>query len=79
MSKTLTLRLNDPVYRLFKTIADRENRPISNFIETSALRFVNEHEVVDEFEMEEIRNNKPLNRSLKRGLADAKHKRGSFV
>lgn len=79
MSKTVTLRLGEPVYRLFRSIAERENRPISNFIETAVLRFVEEHEVVDEFEMAEIRGNRELNRSLKRAVSDAKHRRGSFV
>ena len=79
MSKTVTLRLDDPVYRLFKGVAERENRPISNFIETAVLRFVQDHEGVDEFEMAEIRGNVELNQSLKRGHQDAKHRRGAFV
>ena len=79
MSKTVTLRLDDPVYRLFKGVAERENRPISNFIETAVLRFVQDHETVDEFEMAEIRGNVELNQSLKRGQQDAKHRRGAFV
>ena len=79
MSKTLTLRLDEPHYQLFKTMAERENRPISNFIETAAVRFVREHEMVDEFEMAEIRGNAELNRSLKRGHQDAHARRGSFV
>jgi len=44
MSKTVTLRLDDAVYRLFRGVAERENRPISNFIETAVLRFVQDHE-----------------------------------
>jgi hypothetical protein len=79
MSKTVTLRLDDPVYRLFKGVAERENRPISNFIETAVMRFVQDHETVDEFEMAEIRGNVALNQSLKRGQQDAKHRRGAFV
>ena len=79
MSKTLTLRLDDNVYRRFRSLAQRDNRPISNFIETAALRFVNEHELVDEFEMEEIENNGELNRSIKAGQKDAEAMRGSFV
>jgi len=79
MSKTVTLRLDEPVYRLFKDVAARENRPISNFIETAAMRFMREHESVDEFEMAEIRGNLELNRSLKRGHQDAKHRRGTFA
>lgn len=79
MSKTVTLRLDEPVYRLFKDVAQRENRPISNFIETAVMRFVHEHEFVDEFEMAEIRGNIELNRSLKRGHQDAKRRRGTFA
>ena len=79
MSKTVTLRLDEPVYRLFRSVAERENRPISNFIETAVMRFVQEHETVDEFEMTEIRDNVGLNQSLKRGHQDAKHRRGAFV
>jgi predicted transcriptional regulator len=79
MSKTITLRLDDPVYRLFKDVAERENRPISNFIVTAVMRFVHEHGTVDEFEMTEIRANAGLNQSLKRGHRDARNRRGSFA
>lgn len=79
MSKTVTLRLDEPVYQLFKGVAERENRPISNFIETAVMRFVRDYETVDEFEMAEIRGNTALTQSMKRGLQDAKNRRGSFV
>ena len=79
MSQTVTLRLDDGVYQKFRGLAINDNRPLSNFIQTAALRFIEEHEVVDEFEMAEIRDNSDLNRSLKSGLRDAKAKRGQFV
>lgn len=79
MPKTVTLRLDEPVYQLFKEVAERENRPISNFIETAVMRFVREHESVDEFEMAEIRGNIELNRSLKRGYQDARKRSGTFA
>jgi len=79
MSKTVTLRLDGKVYNKFRSLAEHDNRPLSNFIETAALRFVEEHEYVDEFEMAEIRNNESLNRGIKSGLHDAKAKRGRFV
>ena len=79
MSKTVTLRLDDKVYQLFRGMATHDNRSLSNFIETAALRFVEEHENVGEFEMEEIKENTSLNRSIKRGLHDAKAGRGRFV
>ena len=79
MTKTVTLRLNDNVYNRFKVLAEHNNRPLSNFIETAALRFVEELEHVDEFEMAEIQNNDRLNRSIKNGLRDAKARRGQFA
>ncbi|MBL7220730.1 MAG: CopG family transcriptional regulator [Phycisphaerae bacterium] len=79
MSKTVTLRLNDEVYKKFRGLAEHDNRPLSNFIETAALRFIEANEYVDEFEMAEIRGNQGLNRSIKSGLGDAKTKRGRFA
>lgn len=79
MSKTVTLRLDDEIYRKLRSHAESDNRPISNFIETAALRYVENSEFVGEFEMAEIRNNASLNRSIKRGLHDAKGRRGRFV
>ncbi len=79
MSQTVTLRLDDSVYQKFKGLALHDNRPLSNFIQTAALRFVEQLEVVDEFEMAEIRDNAPLNHSIKSGLRDTKTKRGRFV
>jgi len=79
MSKTVTLRLDDAVYERFKHLAEDDNRPLSNFIETAALRFIEEHAFVDEYEMAEIKGNDSLNRSLKRGLRDVKAQRGRFV
>jgi predicted transcriptional regulator len=79
MSKTVTLRVSQPVYEMFLTMAKRENRPLSNFIETAVLRYVEEHQLADEFEMGEISGNAELNASLKRGYDDAKTKRGHFV
>ncbi len=79
MSKTITLRLSDEKYEKYKNLAERDNRPISNFIETAVERFIEDNIFVDEFEMEEIRNNIELNKSLKRGLSDMKTKKGSLV
>ncbi len=79
MSKTVTLRLDDKLYKRFRKLAERDNRPLSNFIETAALRFVESEQFVDEFEMAEIRANKALNQSLKRGVADAGAGRGQFA
>ncbi len=79
MSKTVTLRLKEDTYDLFRKLAKQDNRPLSNFIETAALRFIDESEYVDTFEMNEIEQNEDLNESIKRGLEDVKSARGQFV
>ncbi|CAN2040008.1 CopG family transcriptional regulator [Candidatus Magnetomoraceae bacterium gMMP-15] len=79
MYKTVTLKLNDQVYRKFINLAEHNNRPVSNLIEAALLRYVEEHEYADELEMSEIRDNYELNRSIKSGIRDAKAKRGNFV
>jgi len=79
MSKTVTLRLNESIYNMIRNLAISENRTLSNFIETSVLRFIEHHQFVDEFEMNEIRNNKELNASLNRAIEDIKSKKGRFV
>jgi predicted transcriptional regulator len=79
MAKVVTLRLDDEIYNTFKTIADQENRPLSNFIATAAMRYINEIEFVDEFEMAEINSNTVLKDSMKRGVKDYKKRSGRFV
>ena len=79
MSKTVTLRIGEDIYLMFRAMAERENRPLSNFIETAAMRYVEEHELADELEMKEISGNAELLTSLKKGTADAKARRGRFV
>jgi hypothetical protein len=79
MSKTVTLKLNEKMYNLFRNLAVSENRSLSNFIETSVLRFVKYNQFVDEYEMDEIKNNKNLNASMNRALIDVKTKKGRFI
>ncbi len=79
MSRTVTLRLPDTVYERFRTLAERENRPLSNFIETAASRYVESELYVDEFEMAEIESNNEITRSLERGIKDAIARKGRFV
>ncbi len=79
MSKTITLRLKDDKYYLFKKFAESENRSLSNFIETATKRFIEEQIEIDEFEMSEIEQNKELQESILRGIADTKEGKGKFV
>lgn len=79
MSKTITLRLKDDKYELFRKFAESENRPLSNFIETATKRFIENQLEIDEFEMMEIEGNEELQESLAKGIADAKEGKGRFV
>ena len=79
MSKTVTLRIDDKLLKRFQEHAKMENRSVSNFIETATLRYVENIEHVDEFEMDEILNNDQLLKNLKKGSEDAKKARGRFV
>jgi hypothetical protein len=60
-------------------MAEDDNRPISNFIETATMRYIEESEYADDYEMAEINNNEELKKSLKRGYNDAKLKRGKLI
>ncbi len=79
MSKTVTLRLPDDTYQRLRILAERENCPLSNFIETAAFRYTESDQYVDGFEMEDIRTNAALNQSLKQGVKNAKAGRGHFA
>lgn len=79
MSKTVTLRMDEKIYEKIKNHAISENRTLSNFIETATLRFIDEVDLVDEFEMEEIVSNADLLKRLKKGSQDARQKKGRFV
>lgn len=79
MSRTVTLRLKDDMYEKFRKLAEDDNRSISNFIETSVLRSIENNSSIDEFEMAEIQANKTLLESIEQGLHDAKRKKGRFV
>jgi predicted transcriptional regulator len=79
MPKTVTLRIDDELLDRFKHHAAMENRSISNFIETATLRYIEETELADEYEMTEIMNNDKLLKKLKKGSEDARKRRGRFV
>jgi len=79
MPKTITLRLPDEVYKQFAIGAKLDNRPISNFIETMALRQIEESTRIDPAEMAEIRANKNLMKKLERGHSEAKALKGKYL
>jgi uncharacterized protein (DUF1778 family) len=71
MSKTITLRIEDPIYDIFKKAADGERRNISNFVENATIQYLtNEFYATDE-EMDEILSDKQIISSLRKGLKEA--------
>ena len=79
MSKTVTLRLRENVYRMFAEAAQAENRSLSNLIETAALNNVREQQFVDDAEMAEILSDKKLVARITQGSKDAAERKGRFV
>ena len=60
MSKTVTLRIENALYEKLKEHAKSENRTLSNFIKTATLKYIEQIELVDEYEMKEISSNADL-------------------
>jgi len=79
MPKTVTLRLDDLSYDIIKKHAQADNRPLSNYIETATLKYIEEADYVDDFEMDAILNDEDLVKTLKKGSEDAANGKGRFV
>ena len=67
MAKTITLRLSDDVYTMFKTAANGTHRTMSNFLEFAALSYLSVDAFVADSEMKKITDDKKLIESLKLG------------
>jgi predicted transcriptional regulator len=78
-TRTVTLRLEEDVYRELREAAKAENRPLSNLIETAALNRVRDQQFVDDTEMAGILADEKLLARLRRGSQQAKKGRGRFV
>jgi uncharacterized protein (DUF1778 family) len=79
MSKTVTLRLKENIYKIFVEAARAENRSISNFIETAALDKVRKQQFVDDAEMAEIFADENLVARLSQGSKEAAERKRRFV
>ncbi len=79
MPKTITLRLSDETYQRFSAAAESEKRPISNLIETLAIKKLEEDMFMDRIEMEDIIKNPVLKKRFKRGIKEANERKGKFV
>ena len=79
MSKTITLRLDESIYKKIKKHAQNDNRPLSNYIETATIRYMEQSDLLDEFEMNPIFGDKGLIKTLRKGSCDAKNRKGQFI
>ena len=79
VTKTVTMRLPEDIYEKISFLAKEDNRPISNYIETIARRYIEHESIMDEFEMKEILENKPLMERLKKAHESTKKGKGRFV
>lgn len=71
MTKTITLRLNDPEYQKISSCAQNEHRPISNLILHLLLEKIEDSTYADSIEMAQIKTNETLLKKLKRGHQEA--------
>ena len=69
MPKTITVRLEDNIYEMFKKAAEGEKRTISNYIEYATLNYTVSETVVDDVEMAEII---AFEKDIKKGMSDIK-------
>jgi len=60
MSKTITIRVDDSTYDIFKKAADGDRRTISNFVEFATLSYVTNEIHVSDQEMNEILSDSSL-------------------
>ena len=67
VAKTITVRLDETSYDIFKKAADGQKRTISNYLEYAALNFTVNESIVDDEEMKEILT---FEKDLKKGLKD---------
>jgi uncharacterized protein (DUF1778 family) len=70
MTKTVTLRLDDEIYRLLKKAAKGEMRSLANFLEFAAIKHLTDESFVSDTEMEEILLDKLLLKNLEDGKKD---------
>jgi len=72
MPKTVTIRLEDNIFNLFKLAAEGERRSISNFLEYATLNYLTNEIFVSDEEMDEITSDKKLLKSLQKSLNEVK-------
>jgi predicted transcriptional regulator len=76
MTKTITLRVDENVYKTLKRAADGDRRTISNFLEYAAINYVFNNNLVGDDEMKETMF---FEKDMKKGLDDIKKGRYKII
>lgn len=76
MPKTITVRLDDATYNIFKQAAEGQKRTISNYFEYATLNYTVNETFVGDSEMEEILTFK---KNIEKGLSDIKAGRYKII
>lgn len=79
MAKTITLRVDDDVYRLIKVAAEGDRRSISNYIEYTMVNYITEESFVSEKEMQSYFTDSGFRRNLKTAEKDIEEGRYKVV
>ena len=74
MAKTLTIRINDKTYQMFKNAAETERRNLSNFIENATCEYIEYQMYVSDDEMTEIMKDAPKIRKALKDVKKGKYK-----
>ena len=67
MAKTITVRIDDSTYDIFKLAAAGQKRTISNYLEYATLNYTMNETFVDDMEMNEILK---YEKDIRKGLSD---------
>ena len=67
MARTITVRIDDSTYDIFKLAADGQKRTISNYLEYATLNYTMNEILIDDMEMNEILK---YEKDIKKGLSD---------
>lgn len=79
MPRTVTIRVDDKLYQMFRRLAQEDHRPLSNWLVVTTLHHLEECQLANAQEMAGIRGDRDLVRRLRSGSRDARLRRGRFA
>lgn len=73
-----TVNFNSNTVKKIRLLAKLDNRSIPNLIETIVVKYLENDLFADDFEMQEINQDKQLRSDILKGLKDYKEKKGKI-